>query len=143
MPTLTKNRGARIRTGDLLLPKQARYRTAPRPVNYSSYWPTKLADDSVASRMATLTVEPHVSENAPSQYHVESSSVSNVDPFPSFMKGWELRDFQFLLLLEEPTESRLNQFGHGASLPCCLLLQPHHDGVGDIQRDLHSGNRIV
>ena len=27
------NRGARIRTGDLLLPKQARYRTAPRPVH--------------------------------------------------------------------------------------------------------------
>jgi hypothetical protein len=27
-----RNRGARIRTGDLLLPKQARYRTAPRPV---------------------------------------------------------------------------------------------------------------
>ncbi len=26
------NRGARIRTGDLLLPKQARYRAAPRPV---------------------------------------------------------------------------------------------------------------
>jgi hypothetical protein len=29
---LEKNRGARIRTGDLLLPKQARYRAAPRPV---------------------------------------------------------------------------------------------------------------
>ena len=26
------NRGGRIRTGDLLLPKQARYRAAPRPV---------------------------------------------------------------------------------------------------------------
>ena len=30
------NRGARIRTGDLLLPKQARYRTAPRPVHPST-----------------------------------------------------------------------------------------------------------
>jgi hypothetical protein len=28
---LPPNRGARIRTGDLLLPKQARYRAAPRP----------------------------------------------------------------------------------------------------------------
>ena len=27
------NRGGRIRTGDLLLPKQARYRTAPRPAD--------------------------------------------------------------------------------------------------------------
>jgi hypothetical protein len=27
------NRGAGIRTRDLLLPKQARYRTAPRPVD--------------------------------------------------------------------------------------------------------------
>ena len=26
-----RHRGARIRTGDLLLPKQARYRTAPHP----------------------------------------------------------------------------------------------------------------
>ena len=26
------SRGGRIRTGDFLLPKQARYRTAPRPV---------------------------------------------------------------------------------------------------------------
>ena len=30
------NRGARIRTGDLLLPKQARYRPAPRPVTPST-----------------------------------------------------------------------------------------------------------
>ena len=30
------NRGARIRTGDLLLPKQARYRPAPRPVHPST-----------------------------------------------------------------------------------------------------------
>jgi hypothetical protein len=29
--TLPSNRGARIRTGDPLLPKQVRYRTAPRP----------------------------------------------------------------------------------------------------------------
>ncbi len=29
---LVANRGARIRTGDPLLPKQVRYRTAPRPV---------------------------------------------------------------------------------------------------------------
>ena len=31
-PFLSINRGARIRTGDPLLPKQVRYRTAPRPV---------------------------------------------------------------------------------------------------------------
>jgi hypothetical protein len=29
------SRGARIRTGDPLLPKQVRYRTAPRPVSCS------------------------------------------------------------------------------------------------------------
>ena len=33
LPSLASDRGGRIRTGDLLLPKQARYRATLRPVN--------------------------------------------------------------------------------------------------------------
>jgi hypothetical protein len=38
------SRGARIRTGDPLLPKQVRYRTAPRPVVLVSRRPARRAD---------------------------------------------------------------------------------------------------
>ena len=49
------SRGARIRTGDLLLPKQARYRAAPRPVR--ELIPTFYIDYPMGQFLQTV---PHV-----------------------------------------------------------------------------------